>query len=127
MQENISKLVADNEAKNIKIEDLTKQVEEYRQAYDRLSHQLKDLLRNRFGSSSERFIDPENPQGNLFSENGIPLVESVDDDETTTVPSHIRKKRKKVDTSKYPRTIKIIPVDEAERICSCGCEKVLIR
>jgi len=122
----ISKLIAENTAKNIQIENLTKQVEEYRQAYDRLQHQLKDLLRNRFGSTSERFIDPENPQGDLFTEEGIPLVEATED-EATTVPSHTRRKKKKVDTSKYPRTIEIITVEDEDRLCSCGCEKTIIR
>ena len=118
--ESINKLIAENKA-------LVAQLEEYRQAYDRLSHQIKDLLRNRFGSSSERFSDPENLQGDLFTEDGIPLVEITEEDETTTVPSHTRRTKKKVDTSKYPRTIEIIAVDEADRICSCGCEKSIIR
>ena len=112
---------------NIKIVNLTAQVEEYRQAYDRLQHQLKDLLRNRFGSKSERFVDPENPQGDLFTEDGVPLIEVTEEDETTTIPPHSRRKKQKKDTSKYPRTIEIIPVDEADRTCHCGCEKTIIR
>ena len=43
-----------------------KRCEQYSQAYDSLKHQLKELLRNRFGKKSERFIDPEHPQLSLL-------------------------------------------------------------
>jgi transposase len=124
---NINQLIAENKSQKIQIDNLVMKAEEYRQAYDRLQHQLKDLLRNRFGSKSERFVDPENPQGDLFTENGVPLIEATEEDETTTVPSHARRKKQKRDTSKYPRTIEIIPIDEADRLCHCGCEKKIIR
>jgi transposase len=105
---------------------LTIQVEEYRQAYDRLQHQLKDLLRNRFGSKSEKFIDSENPQGDLFTTNDLLTVPPLDD-EVTEVQAHSKRKRKAKNTSHYPRTIEIIPVSDEDKLCVCGCEKTVIR
>lgn len=48
-------------------------------------------------------------------------------EETVTVPEHQRARKKKKDTSKYPRTIEIIPVSDEDRQCTCGCEKTVIR
>ena len=123
----VENLIMANQALTIQVDNLKKQTEEYRQAYDRLQHQLKDLLRNRFGSTSERFIDPENPQVDLFNAKDLPLPEACEEDEATTVPAHKRRKKSKRDTSKYPRTIEIIPVDEVDRVCACGCEKSVIK
>ena len=46
---------------------LEAQVEQSRQAYDQLMHQVKEMIRHRFGSRSERYIDPDNPpQSTLY-------------------------------------------------------------
>ena len=41
---------------------LQSRCDEYATAYDALQHQLKELIRYRFGQRSERYLDPENPQ-----------------------------------------------------------------
>jgi hypothetical protein len=88
-------------------------------------HQIREMNRQRFGSRSERFAD--NPdQLSLF-----PLPEkqesSADEEEAVTVPEHHRLKKSKKDWKLLPREIEIIPVSDAERHCSCGCEKQLVR
>jgi len=45
---------------------LKKHCEQYAQAYEQMHDQLKELIRNRFGKKSERYIDPEHPQLNLL-------------------------------------------------------------
>ncbi|MBV1922227.1 MAG: transposase [Pseudomonadales bacterium] len=73
-----------------------KQLEE---AYAVLMHQLKEMLRHRFGLKSERYVDSDNPQLSLHDDNVI------GDDTTTLVPDNnvvdiqayqSRKKAKKV-------------------------------
>ncbi len=36
-------------------------------AYQRLLYSFKEFQRNRFGSKSERFVDEDNPQADLFA------------------------------------------------------------
>ena len=50
-----------------------KRCEQFSQAYDQMHHQLKELIRNRFGKKSERYLDPENLQLSLFKENNANL------------------------------------------------------
>ena len=45
---------------------LQSRCDEYARAYDTLQHQMKELIRYRFGRRSERYLDPEDPQGQLF-------------------------------------------------------------
>lgn len=106
-----------------------KRCDQYMQAYDQLQHQLKELLRNRFGKKSERFIDPENPQSSLFGDNdtfsmGNAAGESITEAEIQ-IPAHLRKKRNKSEKD-LPRRIEIIPLSEQEKMCSCGaCKEVI--
>jgi DNA repair ATPase RecN len=71
----IQSLRKENQDLNKEIQTLNAQLklfqqrcEQYAQAYESLQHQIKELLRHRFGSKSERFIDPENPQLSLFDD-----------------------------------------------------------
>jgi hypothetical protein len=59
----------ENEIKELKLnlEFAHKRCEQFSQAYDALTHQLRELIRHRFGKKSERFIDPQNPQQDLFA------------------------------------------------------------
>ncbi len=108
---------------------IEKRCEHYSHAYDSLQHQLHELLRHRFGKKSERYIDPESPQLNLFENNAAlfstqDAIENVD--EKITIPTHTRTKKKN-NTKELPRRIEIIPVDEAEKNCHCGACKTVIR
>ncbi len=119
-QEKIDAILIDNH--NLKM-----QVEQYRQAYDMLQSQLKDLLRHRFGQRSERYIDPEHPQQPLFDTTEESLAQENDADPAIEVPAHKRAKKKKKDNSHLPRSVVIIPVADGARTCACGCEKQVIR
>lgn len=123
----IDNLLFVNQVFSAEVETLSKQKEQYRLAYDQMQNQLKDLLRNRFGSKSERFVDPESPQKDLFSVEDASKPDTEKAAEETSIAAHTRKKKEPRDTSKYPRVIEIIPVDAADRTCACGCEKTVIR
>ena len=97
-------------------------------------------MRARFGRKTERFVDAESPQENLF-----PNLESEDPTTKDTAPEDIenivytggqgipsaskksRGRRKPRDKSGIPIRENLIPVPEAERTCSCcGKEKEVI-
>jgi transposase len=106
-----------------------KRCEQYMQAYDQLQHQLRELLRNRFGKKSERFIDPENPQASLFGEGDKFSIEDIAGEaipeNEIQISAHSRKKNVKAEKD-LPRTIEIIPLSEKDKICSCGaCKEVI--
>ncbi|EKD73659.1 MAG: transposase IS66 [uncultured bacterium] len=106
-----------------------KRCEQYTQAYDQLQHQLKELLRNRFGKKSERFIDPENPQSSLFGGDDKFSVENAAGESITKseiqIPAHSRKKKNKSEKN-LPRRIEIIPLGKEEKMCPCGaCKEVI--
>ena len=107
---------------------LKQQVAQYKTAYDCLQSQVQALLRHRFGQRSERFIDPLERQKLLFDEGQLP-VDSAEAEQTNTtdIPAHTRRKKKIKNTDHLPRSVVIIPVDEADKICACGCEKAVIR
>lgn len=107
-----------------------KRCEQYAQAYDQMQQQLKDLVRNRFGKKSERYIDdPENPQKSLFVKDdrfsdADEAGNQIQDD--ILVTSHSRKKKNKAKKD-IPVRIEIISVSNEEKQCSCGSCKVVIR
>src|SRR5580658_8248646 len=112
-----------------------KRCEEYAKAYDLLHHQVRELLRNRFGKKSERFIDPENRQLTLFEDisgafSALDAAgESSEDDlkeDDTKIAAYSRRQKKKSE-KELPRRIEIIPVSEEEKQCPCGSCKTVIR
>jgi transposase len=119
------------EIQNLKIElsNYQKRCEQYAQAYDQLQQQVKELLRHRFGKKSERFIDPENPQQDLFDDSSKfstadEAGESIKDEIKETAYS---KKKKKKSDKEIPTRHIIIPVDEKNKECACGKQKIVIR
>lgn len=100
-----------------------KRCEQYAQAYDNLQHQLKELLRHRFGKKSEKFIDDN--QMSLFDN---PMSVSIPEEEQSNieVAAH-RRKKNTPKTKELPKRIEIIPVSEMDKRCSCGCVKTVIR
>ena len=121
----------EGEVVSLKADNITyqKRCEQYALAYDQLQHHLKELLRNRFGKKSERFIDPEDPQLSLLEDNARLFAEAeakgnaINDE--VQVASHTRKKKKS--EKELPRRIEIIPATEEQRRCPCGCQKKVIR
>ena len=107
-----------------------KRCEQYAQAYDQMHHQLKELIRNRFGKKSERYLDdPENPQRNLFGEDEKFSVADTAGNQIENdikVVSHTRKKKQKSE-KEIPVRIEIIPVPDKDKQCPCGICKSVIR
>jgi len=105
--------------------------EQYSQAYDLLKEQMREMQRYRFGKRSERYIDPEHTQLDLFQDN-IALYSNAEaageklPEESFKVEAHTRKK-KKTNPKDLPRRIEIIPLSETDKRCSCGLCKTVIR
>jgi transposase len=118
-----------NKALEAALDLANKRCEQFSQAYDALTHQLRELLRHRFGKKSERFIDPEHPQQDLFQD----LKKTFSDaeaegnaiEEGTTIPEPKRKKSKT--KKELPRRVVIIPLTEEAKKCACGKDKKIIR
>lgn len=111
-----------------KLNTLEKRCEQYAQAYEQLQHQVTELLRNRFGKKSERFIDPEHPQLGLLTDSSKLFADAEADGESIDIPvsAHSRKKIKKSE-KELPVRIEIIPVSDADKQCACGACKTVIR
>lgn len=112
-----------------KIHLLEARCEQYAQAYDSLLAQIKELQRYRFGKRSERYLDPEHPQLNLFNNNQNKFAtadaagESVDDE--VQVAAYARKKKQK-SKKDIPVRVEIIAVSDEQKQCPCGkCKKVI--
>jgi transposase len=119
------------EIKNLKTElnNFQQRCEQYAQAYDQLQQQVQELLRHRFGKKSERFVDPENPQQNLFDDNSkFSIADQSGEviENEINIAAHSRKKKKKSD-KELPIRIEIIQVDEKDKQCPCGACKNVIR
>ena len=121
--EAIKELQAQNAILRAELNTSQKRCEQFSQAYDSLQLQLKELLRNRFGKKSERYIDPENPQLSLFDAPVLPTENEVEE-ASTPVAAHARKKKKK--EKALPTRIEVIPVSEEDKQCKCGACKTVI-
>lgn len=95
-------------------------------AYEYLMQQFKQLQRAQFGARSEKYEDPNNPQQSLFDDNQSDLEANPSTSDESNVVDIAAYKRRKNKSSKEPiKRIIIIPV--LNKICSCGCEKKVIR
>ncbi len=107
-----------------------KRCEQYAQAYEQMQHQLKELMRNRYGKKSERFIDPEHPQLNLLGNNASLFTDrdtaGMEAEDGIQIAAHSRKKKSKPGKG-LPIRVEIIPVSEADKQCACGSCKTVIR
>ena len=130
-QEQTTQLMHENQALKAELTLFQKRCDQYSQAYDLLKEQIKEMQRHRFGQRSERYIDPEQPQLDLFQDNTLLFsnAEAAGEqlpEETSQVAAHTRKK-KKSNSKELPRRIEIIPLSEEDRQCSCGACKTVIR
>lgn len=123
-----------------KLEAITAKLQKKERDYDLLIQKYLAAQRDRFGRKSERFVDSENQQENLFS--NLESAEATTKDSTPEdienivytggkgIPSESKKKRgprKPRDRSGIPIRENLISVPEEERICSCcGKEKDVI-
>ena len=105
-----------------------KKVEEYEKKsadYDLVVQAFMASQRDRFGTKSERFVDEAGQQMLFDSEE--PDIESAPEDIEEIKYSRKRPGKKKWDLSHFPTRQVIIRVSDEDRMCSCGCEKEVIR
>lgn len=98
-------------------DDLAALVLQLKQENDWLKEQLNLMRHHQFAQSSEN-----SNQLNFFDEVKSPDNEECD---TQTVSTYTRKKSKpgnKIDTAKLPRDIIEHDLDDAQKLCACGCE-----
>ena len=126
-----------NEALKIENNELRKQLafmqkkcSQQEQAYAQLLQSFKDFQRHRFGSRSEKFIDPNVQQLDLFVKKKFPLpssniAENSKDNVVDIKPYQRRKKVHKQLSQILPHREVIIPVEN--KSCDCGTEKTIIR
>jgi len=129
-----SEVIIQNQSEKIQsleatVQLLEKRCEQYALAYEQMHQQLKELIRNRFGKKSERYIDPEHPQLSLLNQaTTFSTADSAGEaitEEDIKISAYSRKKKSKTQ-KELPRRIEIIPLSEQDMICSCGsCKKVI--
>lgn len=103
-----------------KIKCLEEELQFYKERCEKLENQVNELLRNRFGKKSERFVETssENDEGESTA-----LEDDSEEDEWV-----LYRRRKKAKNNKaIPKRVVVIPVSEQEKHCSCGCQKTVIR
>jgi len=99
--------------------------------YNKLMHTFKEFQLHRFGSRSEKYIDPKSPQQlDLFVEEKEQTAskssEKEEADNVVSIAAHRRKKRKpRGFPAHIHRREAIIPAENKQ--CSCGQEKTVIR
>jgi transposase len=132
----LQQIIAQHEAKYLTMEamnvTLQSRCDEYAAAYDALQHQLKELIRYRFGQRSERYLDEDALQAQLFDTvvdvtkpTAEPASTGPDVTLSTTTPPAAKHGTRKHNA--LPRRIEIIAVAEVDRHCPCGCAKTVIR
>jgi transposase len=130
-QEQEDQLMSENQALKAELILFKKRCLQYSQAYDSLKDQIIEMQRHRFGKRSERYINPEHPQLDLFQDN-VAIFSNAETtgeqlaEETVDVAAHSRKKNKKPQ-KELPRRIEIITLSDEDKQCSCGSCKTVIR
>ncbi len=121
--------IENNELKK-QLEFLQKKCYQQEQAYAQLLQSFKEAQRHRFGARSEKFIDPNVQQLDLFVKKKLPLP-SNNTAETSKAnivdikPYQRRKKIHKQLSQALPHREVIIPIEN--KFCDCGTEKTVIR
>ena len=116
-----------NELQKI-IDSCLRKEKEYLSEIDILKEQIRCLTDRLFGRKSEK-KPVDDKQLSLFDlpEENFPIAEEPEEDKEIDVPSHKRKKRgRKPIPENLPRIEVIHDIDEAEKLCECGCLKIRI-
>jgi len=108
------------------------------ESYNVLLHQLKQLQRAQFGTKSERFTDLFDGQQALFESKELDDIfdsdQDDDDDDPDPGPNggipvqeHTRNPKTSIANHDHlPTREEVIPVEESERQCACGCQKTRV-
>jgi len=100
----------------------------YLSEIDILKEQIRCLQDRLFGRKSEKSPSDEK-QLSLFDppEEDFPIAEQPEEDDEIDIPSHKRKKRgRKPIPENLPRIDAVHDIDDAEKLCECGCLKECI-
>lgn len=93
---------------------------------EQLQYRLDQMIRHRFGSRSERFLEADHPQGSLFPE--LTEIEEGDEPTTNVVPfdkakQKVRKKKKRLSFPEdLEKIITVVDLPEEEQTCTCGAQ-----
>ena len=113
------------------IDSFLKKEKEYLSEINILKEQIRCLQDKIFGRKSEkRPSDDEQPkQLSLFDppDEDFPIAEQPEEEDEIVIPSHKRKKRgRKPIPENLPRIEVTHDIDDAEKLCECGCLKECI-
>ena len=100
-----------------------------------LEAQVEQLKRALFGQRSERYIEPDQKQMDLFmadEQQGKSGSENSDDEEdpepnVIQIEAYQRNRKRQAVLKSLVKREVVIQIPEADRYCSCGCQKKLIR
>ncbi|MGJ3495505.1 IS66 family transposase [Piscirickettsia salmonis] len=111
------------------IDQLTKKYALLEEQYELLRAQNDSLKRALFGRRSERFIDGDYPQLDLFNSDtqNVDTAEDSSNDNVVSIKSYKRKKKRAEILAGLACREQIIPVADNDRRCHCGREKCFIR
>ena len=88
-----------------------------------LLEQISLLRAQLYGRKSEKFHPVDGPQPLPLFDMPEPAEEEGEDEKETHVPAHKRKKKgRKALPDNLPRVDRIHDIDDADKICNCGCE-----
>jgi transposase len=110
------------------IDSFLKKEKGYLSEIDILKEQIRCLQGRLFGRKSEK-SPSDDKQLSLFDppEEDFPIAEQPEEDDEIEIPSHKRKKRgRKPIPENLPRIEVIHDIDDAEKLCECGCLKACI-
>jgi transposase len=111
------------------IEGYKKRLDQYEQAYNALQHQLKGLLRHRFGKKSERFLETvdsliPSAASDLPADN-LPDADIEPESKKKRHKTAVKSNKKRSDP--LPCRIEIIEASAEDKQCTCGACKEVIR
>jgi transposase len=108
-----------------KLKTMEQSLENAAHAYDQLQRRVDELLRYRFGSRRERYIET-GQLSLLSSEDEESHVVSSEEVDFIEVAAHKKRRGGRNMAKNLPRREVIIPVPPEERTCKCGKEKKVI-
>ena len=109
------------------VTDLQGEIADLRDLYDKetsiLREQIRLLRAQLFGRKSEKNIPADGPQPLPLFDMPEPADDGTGAEEDIHVPAHNRKKRgRKPLPEDLPRVEEVHDIDDADKICGCGCD-----
>jgi transposase len=128
-REEISSLKTQINIANDRAKHFDERAKHFESEYEKVIQAIKQAQREKFGRTSERFVDDGTQPQPLFPElTPVGSLPGNDEQEIEKI-TYTRKKpgSRKPDLENLPTREVIIPVPAEDRVCACGCEKKVIR